>query len=103
MKGFKKYLRIRGLGFKIFKESQLLKFQLGYSHFIFYKIPILLKFEILGSKSRILKIIGLDLDLVNQVSFLIKTFRKPGIYKQKGIYFTREIVRLKAGKKKKFR
>lgn len=103
MKGFKKYLRIRGLGFKVFKENKLLKFQLGFSHFIFYKIPLSLKFDVLGLKFRILKITGLDLDIVNQVSFLIKTFRKPGIYKQKGIYFTREIVKLKAGKKKKFR
>lgn len=103
MKGFKKYLRIRGLGFKVFKENNLLKFQLGFSHFIFYKLSSNTNFDILGNKSRILKITGLDLNIVNQISFLIKTFRKPGIYKQKGIYFTRELIRLKAGKKKKFR
>jgi large subunit ribosomal protein L6 len=103
MRGFKKYLRVKGLGFKIFKEKNLLKFQLGYSHFIFYSAPLFLKFDILGSKLRILKVTGLDLISVNQASFLIKTFRKPGTYKQKGIYFTREVVKLKAGKKKKFR
>lgn len=103
LKGFKKYLRIRGLGFKVFKENLFLKFQLGYSHFIFYKISRYLTFEILGSKMRILKVNSLNIEKLNQVSSLIKTFRKPGVYKQKGIYFTRELVKLKAGKKKKFR
>lgn len=103
LKGFKKYLRIRGLGFKVFKEKSFLKFQLGYSHLISYKTSKFLNFKIIGTKARILKISGLSLDQTTQTSFLIKTFRKPGVYKQKGIYFTRELVKLKAGKKKKFR
>lgn len=103
MRGFKKYLRIRGLGFKVFLEKKFLKFHLGFSHFNYFKILDTLKIKVAGVKSRTIKIIGLNLNLVNQAGFLIRKFRNPGSYNYKGIYFLRENFFLKEGKKKKFR
>lgn len=101
--GFKKYLRIRGLGFKVIKENKFLIFFLGYSHKIQFNLIENFEFLILGTKNRILKLFCLDLVKLNQITFLIQLLRTPGIYKYKGIYFDRKISLLKAGKKKKFR
>ena len=101
-KNFKKKIRIKGLGFKVLKENFFLIFFLGYSHSIKFKIPTLINATILGNKFRIIELKSSNLVLLNQTSFLIQKFKKPGIYKHKGIYFTRKFPNLKSGKKKKF-
>lgn len=101
-KSFKKKIRIKGLGFKVLKENLSLVFFLGYSHFIKFKVPNLVTASILGNKSRIIELKSSNLVLLNQTCFLIQNLKKPGIYKHKGIYFTRKFPNLKAGKKKKF-
>ena len=101
-RNFKKKIRIKGLGFKVLKENLSLIFFLGYSHSIKFKIPNLVNATILGNKARIIELKSSNLVLLNQTSFLIQNLKKPGVYKHKGIYFTRTFPNLKSGKKKKF-
>jgi large subunit ribosomal protein L6 len=98
--GYKKQLELVGVGFKASAQANVLELSLGYSHNIFVAIPQELKVQTLQEKGSNPTIIleGIDKQLIGQIAAKIKSLRKVEPYKGKGIRFTGEVVRRKAGK-----
>lgn len=94
--GFEKKLEISGTGFKANVEGQNLVLNLGYSHIIKYPIPKDIK--IVVEENVKINISGIDKHLVGFVASEIRKLRKPEPYKGKGIKYSNEKVRRKAGK-----
>jgi large subunit ribosomal protein L6 len=98
--GFKKQLELVGVGYKATNAGQLLDLSLGYSHNIVIEIPKELKVATLTEKGSNPKIMleGIDNQLLGQVAAKIRSLRKPEPYKGKGVRYSNEVVRKKAGK-----
>lgn len=98
--GFKKQLELVGVGYKAVNNGQLLDLALGYSHNIVFEIPKELKVATLTEKGQNPKIMleGIDNQLLGQVAAKIRSLRKPEPYKGKGVRYSDEVVRKKAGK-----
>ncbi len=94
--GWKKELDIVGVGYKAAMEGPDLRLDLGYSHPIHYKAPEGITIGV--EKNTHLTVIGIDRQLVGQVAADIRKFRKPEPYKGKGVQYTGEVIRRKAGK-----
>ena len=98
---FCKKLNLIGVGFRVstlkISNENLLHFKLGYSHFIYFKIPKNLKIFCL--KTNKLFIIGYSYWFVTQVAAVIRSYKTPEPYKGKGMLYTTEKVVLKEGKK----
>ena len=96
--GFEKSLDIIGTGYKCdIKSKNELVLNLGYSNPINFDLPDSINAEI-ENKGTLLRISGVDKELVGEVSAQIRKLRKPERYKGKGIRYTGEVVKLKAGK-----
>jgi large subunit ribosomal protein L6 len=98
--GYKRQLELIGVGFKASNQGNLLDLALGYSHNIIFEVPKELKVATAQEKGDNPKIIleGSDKQLIGQVAAKIRGLRKPEPYKGKGVRYTGEIVRKKAGK-----
>ena len=94
--GFSKDLELVGIGYRVEKVGNDLKFSVGYSHPVDVKAPSGIEFEVEGNTE--VKIKGIDKQLVGQVAANIRSIRKPEPYKGKGIKYKDEIVRRKPGK-----
>lgn len=98
---FCKKLNLVGVGFRVstlkISSLNLLHFKLGYSHYIYFKIPKNL--EIFCLKANKLFILGYSYLFVTQVAALVRSFKIPEPYKGKGILYTTEKITLKEGKK----
>ncbi len=95
-KGFKKELDIVGIGYKAILQGKTLVLSLGYSHDINFEIPEDIKIEVPAQNKIIIS--GSDKQQVGQVAAKIRDFRKPEVYKGKGIKYSDEIIRKKVGK-----
>lgn len=96
--GHEKILELNGVGFRANLKGNILKLQIGYSHDVSYKIPNAIK--VLVEKSTIIKISGIDKDLVGKVASEIKMLKPVEPYKGKGIKERGQYVLRKEGKKK---
>ena len=96
--GHEKILELNGVGFRANLKGDILNFQLGFSHDTTYKIPKGVK--IIVEKSVVIKISGIDKDLVGKVASEIKMLKPVEPYKGKGIKEKGEYVLRKEGKKK---
>lgn len=98
--GYKKQLELIGVGFKASNQGNLLDLALGYSHNIIFEVPKELKVATAQEKGENPKIFleGSDKQLIGQVAAKIRSLRKPEPYKGKGVRYTGEVVRKKAGK-----
>lgn len=98
--GFTKDLELVGVGYKATNQGNLLDLSLGYSHNIVIEIPKELKVATLTEKGQNPKIMleGSDNQLLGQVAAKIRSLRKPEPYKGKGVRYSDEVVRKKAGK-----
>jgi large subunit ribosomal protein L6 len=98
--GYKRQLELIGVGFKASNQGNLLDLALGYSHNIIFEIPKELKLATSQEKGENPKIVleGTDKQLIGQVAAKIRGLRKPEPYKGKGVRYTGEVVRKKAGK-----
>jgi len=94
--GFKKTLKIVGVGYKAQLQGKNLVLNLGYSHPINYPIPEGIKIEVPDQNTIIVE--GIDKQKVGQVAAEIRAFRKPEPYKGKGVMYADEHIRRKAGK-----
>jgi large subunit ribosomal protein L6 len=95
-KGYEKVLEVVGVGYRVEQKSKTeLTFSLGYSHPINYIAPEGIEFKV---EKSIITITGNNKELVGFVSAKIRSFRKPEPYKGKGIKYTTEQIRRKAGK-----
>lgn len=95
-KGFVKILELKGTGYRVSLEADNLKILVGFSHPVIFKPPEGIKFEVEGNN--LIKVLGIDKQLVGQTAARIRSIRKPEPYKGKGIRYQKEIVRKKAGK-----
>ena len=98
--GYKHQLELVGVGFKATAQANVLELSVGYSHTIFLAVPAELKVQAITEKGSNPTIIleGIDKQLIGHVAAKIKSLRKVEPYKGKGIRFTGEFVRRKAGK-----
>ncbi len=94
-KGFSKQLEIHGVGYRAKVKGSVVNFTLGYTHPIDFPIPDGIDIAVAGNK---INVSGYDRQQVGQVSAEIRALRKPDVYKQKGIRYTGEKLRKKAGK-----
>jgi len=93
--GFTKVLEINGVGYKAAVTGTKLILTLGYSHPIEMEIPKGLEAKI---EKNILTITGTDKQVVGQFAAVIRSQRPPEPYKGKGIKYSDETIRRKAGK-----
>ena len=98
--GYVKQLELVGVGFKAASTGNILDLALGYSHNIIFEIPKELKVATSQEKGQnpIIKLEGVDKQLIGQVCAKIRGLRKPEPYKGKGVKFKGEVLRRKAGK-----
>ena len=96
--GHEKILDITGVGFRANLKGEILNLQLGFSHDINFEIPKSVKMTV--EKQTIIKITGVDKELVSKVASDIKAFKPVEPYKGKGIKERGQFVLRKEGKKK---
>lgn len=98
--GFEKELELVGVGFRCNNTGNLLELNVGYSHPIFFYIPEEISVETITEKGKnpMIRLKGIDYQLLGQIAAKIRAFRKPEPYKGKGIRFAKEIIRRKVGK-----
>lgn len=92
---YAKKLEINGVGYKAAVNGAKLTLNVGYSHPVIYELPDGIKAEVQANN---LTISGIDKQLVGEVSAQIRKIRKPEPYKGKGIKYSDEVLRRKAGK-----
>ena len=96
--GHEKILDITGVGFRANLKGEVLNLQLGFSHDINFKIPKDVK--ILVEKQTVLKLSGVDKELVSKTASDIKALKPVEPYKGKGITERGQFILRKEGKKK---
>jgi large subunit ribosomal protein L6 len=98
--GYKTEQELVGVGYRASNKGQMLELSLGYSHNINFEIPKEIKVSTLSEKGQNPKVIleSADKQLIGMVAAKIRSLRKPEPYKGKGIKFTGEVLRRKAGK-----
>ncbi len=94
--GYKKELEITGVGFKAQVQGKVLNVQLSYTHPINYNIPDGITVETPKPNQIVIK--GIDKAKVGEVASEIRDYYRPEPYKGKGIKYSGEYVRRKAGK-----
>jgi large subunit ribosomal protein L6 len=95
--GFRKKLRLEGLGFIAVFGDGVLVLKLGFSHVIRVVVPKTLKVFI--KKRKRITVLGSDLNEITQFSLKLRNYKSPEIYKGKGVRYFRERLKLKIGKK----
>ena len=96
--GHEKILELSGVGFRANLKGQTLNLQIGFSHEINFDIPKEIK--IVVEKQTIIKISGVDKELVSKIAADIKNLKPVEPYKAKGIKEKGQFVLRKEGKKK---
>ncbi len=94
--GFTRELDITGTGYRADVKGKIATFTLGYSHPIELLLPDGVDLKI--DKQTHLVLTGYDKQMVGQVAANIRALRPPDPYKQKGVRYTGEVLRKKAGK-----
>jgi large subunit ribosomal protein L6 len=94
-KGFSKKLEINGVGFRVALRGADLKFNLGFSHDVIYKMP---QGVTATTEQNTVTVTGIDKQQVGQVAAEIRALKKPEPYKGKGIKYADEVIIRKSGK-----
>lgn len=95
--GYSKQLNIVGVGYKVDLKGKTLVMQLGFSHPVEFPSPDGIEFEV-DSKKNTIKVNGINKEKVGQTSAEIRKIRPPEPYKGKGVMYSTEKIRRKAGK-----
>jgi large subunit ribosomal protein L6 len=96
-KGFEVVLEVEGVGYRAEMDGKKLALFVGYSHPVKMDPPIGVSFET-DAKTRQIKVLGFDKELVGQIAANVRKVRPPEPYHGKGIRYQGERVRRKAGK-----
>ncbi len=96
-KGFEVVLEVEGVGYRAEMEGKNLALYVGYSHPVKVEPPAGISFET-DTKTRQIKILGFDKELVGQTAADIRNVRPPEPYHGKGLRYLGEHIRRKAGK-----
>lgn len=94
--GYTKTLEITGTGYRVQAKGQGLEFALGYSHPIVIDAIEGISFQVETPTK--LHVSGIDKQKVGEVSAKLRKLRKPDPYKGKGVRYSDEVIRRKAGK-----
>ncbi len=94
--GFEKTLEIVGVGYRAQKQGSKLVLNLGFSHPVEMEDPQGIETTVEGTNKITVK--GIDKQQVGNYAAVIRDWRRPEPYKGKGIKYTNEVVRRKAGK-----
>ncbi len=97
-KGHEKILELNGVGFRANLKGQVLNLQIGFSHDVNFEIPKDIKITV--EKQTVIKINGVDKELVSKISADIISLKPVEPYKAKGIKERGQFVLRKEGKKK---
>jgi large subunit ribosomal protein L6 len=95
--GFERILEVNGVGYRAEMQGKNLVLYVGYSHPVVVEPPQGISFDT-DAKTRQVKIMGYDKQMVGQVAADIRKVRPPEPYKGKGIKYLEEKIRRKAGK-----
>lgn len=93
--GFKKELEVVGIGYRAAKSGKTLNLSLGFSHPIIFEEPEGVQIQV---DKQIIRIEGIDKCLVGRTASKIRSYKKPDVYKGKGIRYVGEVVKKKVGK-----
>jgi large subunit ribosomal protein L6 len=93
---FKRELDIVGVGYRAELKGKQVILALGYSHAVVFDIPVGIGVTI--DKQTHITVTGVDRQLVGQVAANLRRLREPDPYKQKGVRYTGEVLKKKAGK-----
>lgn len=93
--GYKKSLEVNGVGYKVALQGKKIVLQVGYSHPVDFPLP---EGIIAAVEGNVIHLSGADKQLVGETAARIRKVRKPEPYKGKGIKYTDEVLRRKAGK-----
>lgn len=97
--GFKANLKLEGTGYRAELKGQTLNLSLGLSHPVAYDLPKAITAKIPAeSKGTVIQLETFDKDALGQTVAKLQSFRPPEPYKGKGIRYTGERIRQKAGK-----
>lgn len=94
--GWKRELDIVGVGYRAEVKGKQVVLALGYSHPVIFDVPT--GIEIAIDKQTHITVTGVDRQLVGQVAADLRRLRKPDPYQQKGVRYTGEVLKKKAGK-----
>ena len=94
--GFTKVLEIVGVGYKAEAKPEALHLALGYSHPVVFPLPAGIKAEV--EANTVIKVSGVDKELVGETAARIRRLRAPDVYKNKGIRYRGERLIKKVGK-----
>lgn len=93
--GFSKRLEINGVGYRVALQGTDLKFNIGLSHEVIYKLPQGVSATV---EQNTITVSGIDKQQVGQVAAEIRALKKPEPYKGKGIKYADERIIRKSGK-----
>lgn len=93
--GFERKLEINGVGYRVNLQGNELKFALGFSHEITYKLPEGVSAAV---EQNVITLSGANKQQVGQVAAEIRALKKPEPYKGKGIKYAEERIIRKSGK-----
>jgi large subunit ribosomal protein L6 len=94
--GFARVLEINGIGYRAEVKGRNLVLMLGYSHPVNFSLPDGVSASV--ERNNIIKLEGIDKEVLGQTAASIRRLRPPEPYKGKGIKFAEEYIRRKAGK-----
>ena len=94
--GWKRELDIVGVGYRAEMKGKQVVLALGYSHPILFDVPA--GIDVAIEKQTHITVTGVDRQLVGQVAANLRRLRKPDPYQQKGVRYTGEVLKKKAGK-----
>lgn len=95
-KGFERILEIHGIGYRAVQSGNCIEFNLGYSHPVKYDLPQGISASI--DKRNVIRLTGIDKELLGHTAASIRRLRPPESYKGKGIKYAEERIQRKAGK-----
>ena len=95
--GFERILEVNGVGYRAEMQGKNLVLYVGYSHPVVIEPPQGISFDT-DAKTRQVKIMGYDKQMVGQVAADIRKVRPPEPYHGKGLHYLGEKIRRKAGK-----
>lgn len=94
--GFTRILDIVGVGYKAEVKPGALQLALGYSHPVLFKLPEGITAEV--EANTVIKVTGIDKELVGETAARIRSLRRPDVYKLKGVRYRGERLIKKVGK-----
>ena len=100
-KGYQRSLDLIGVGYRAKGEGQTLSLSLGFTEPVEYQLPAGVNYEVKGTKGQKenqVVLTGIDNALLGKIAADLRRLRPPEPYKGKGIRYTGERIRHKAGK-----